>query len=55
MQALGRFLEALGVVVVPMALVLGWRTGSMRAELLVLAAGAALFWLGRALAQRRGE
>lgn len=54
MATLGRLFEGLGIVVVPLALVVGAKSGSMRQELGVLAVGAALFWIGRALA-RRGE
>ena len=48
----GRFLEALGIVVVPIAIVVGLATGSMRQELMVMAAGAAIFWIGHTLAGR---
>ena len=51
---MGRLLQGLGIVVVPLALVVGAKTGSMRLELGVLGVGAALFWIGRALA-RQGE
>ena len=54
MQILGRFMEALGVVIVPCALLVGHLTQSMYQELAVLAVGAAVFWTGHHLAKRGG-
>ncbi len=54
-SVVGQFLEALGVVVVPLALLVGVATGSMRHELGIMAFGAALFWVGHALAARGGK
>ncbi len=55
MAIVGRLLEGLGIVVVPLALVVGAKSGSMREELGVLAVGAVLFWIGRALGHRRED
>ena len=52
MQMLGRFMEALGLVIVPLALVIGPAAGSMYQELMVMAVGAAVFWIGHRLTKR---
>jgi hypothetical protein len=54
MTAVGRMLEAVGVVLAPLALLIGIRSGSGRIELAVLACAALLFWVGHRLA-RGGE
>jgi hypothetical protein len=51
MATLGRMLEAIGVVLAPLALVVGVKSGSGRHELAVLAAAALLFLVGRRLAR----
>ena len=53
MESVGRFLETLGVVLAPMALIVGLMTGSGRQELLMLAAAAAIFLVGHRLAGSR--
>jgi len=51
MATIGRMLEAVGVVLAPMALLIGVKSGSGRYELAVLAGAALLFLLGRWLAR----
>jgi hypothetical protein len=51
-QTLGRFMEALGIVIVPVALLVGHVARSMYQELMVLAVGAAIFWCGHYLAKQ---
>jgi hypothetical protein len=51
MATIGRMLEAIGVVLAPMALLIGVKSGSGRYELAVLAGAAFLFGLGRWLAR----
>ena len=53
MESVGRFLEALGVVLAPLSLIVGLVTGSGRQELLMLAAAAAIFLVGHRLAGSR--
>ena len=51
MATVGRFLEVLGVVLAPLALLVGVQSGSGRIELALLAGAAVLFWVGRRLAR----
>lgn len=48
-QLVGRALQVLGLLVVPLALYYGIELGSMSLELFALMAGAGLFLLGRAI------
>ncbi len=45
-------MEAVGIVVVPGALVVGHLMQSMYSELVVLGVGAAIFWAGHLIAGR---
>jgi hypothetical protein len=49
MAVVGRMLEAIGVVLAPLALVVGVKSDSGRVELALLAGAALLFWVGRRL------
>jgi hypothetical protein len=49
---IGKVLQAIALVAVAMALVAGLRTGDIRLELSILAAGAGVFIVGRILEKR---
>jgi hypothetical protein len=49
---IGKFLEAVGLVAVAAALVVGMQTSNIRLELAILAGGAGLFLVGRLLEKR---
>ena len=59
MYTLARFLQMIGLIIVPMALFYGLRGGDARGvatqELIIMAVGAGVFLLGRVLESRVGS